>query len=48
MFGEVNPPYPKYFLIVFRRFKIMTFVRSGGTVPLSLPVMPPLILSIFD
>jgi len=32
-------PYPQYFLIGFRRFTKMTFVRSGGTVPPSPP--PP-------
>jgi len=26
------PPYPKYFLIVFKRFTKITFVRSRGTV----------------
>jgi len=31
------PPYPQYFLIGFRRFIKMTFVRSGGTVPPSPP-----------
>jgi len=37
MVGDVTPLYPQYFLIGFRRFTKRTFVRSGETVPPSLP-----------
>jgi len=47
MVGDVTPSYSQYFLIGFRRFTKITYVRSGELFPPSPPGAPPLVSLIY-